>query len=160
MGKFTSCLTFAAILLWPVNARFHGANTTSGCKAVPGSDEWPSLEQWKALNESIEGRLLQPDPPGAVCHPEHASYDAAACPVIQAAWFTEPLHSGDPVSSMWNNWNNDTCLPNPTLTCSSDGYPVYVVNATTAEHVKAGVDFGQLAHPRACREKTDSARRQ
>jgi hypothetical protein len=117
------------------------------CKAVPGSGDWPSPDTWKALNESIGGRLLQPTPLGAVCHPGHASYSAAQCPVVQAAWFTEPLHSEDPVSAYWNNWTRDTCLPDPRAPCSSDGYPVYVVNATTAEHVKAGVDFGLLMLP-------------
>ena len=117
------------------------------CKAVPGSGDWPSTDTWKALNESIGGRLLQPTPLGAVCHPGHASYSPGQCPVVQAAWFTEPLHSDDPASVYWNNWSRDTCLPDPRAPCSSDGYPVYVVNAMTAGHVKAGVDFGLLFLP-------------
>lgn len=137
MAKFRSYLPLAAIILSPAGA-------APSCKAVPGGEGWPSPEQWAALNQSVDGRLLQPTPPGAICHPGHAAYNAAACPATQAAWFTEPLHANDPVSSMWNNWNNDTCLPDPALTCSSAGYPVYVVNASTAQHVKAGVDFGQL----------------
>ena len=48
----------------------------------------------------------------------------------------------DPVSTLWNNWNNDTCLPDPKLPCSDDGYPSLVVNATTARHVQLAVDFG------------------
>ncbi|KAM0323137.1 hypothetical protein ACHAQA_008987 [Verticillium albo-atrum] len=44
---------------------------------------------------------------------------------------------------MWDNFSNDTCLPNPAYPCSPDGYPPYVVNATTAEHVKLGVDFAR-----------------
>jgi hypothetical protein len=103
------------------------------------------LEEWASLNRSVDGHLLQPIPPGAACHEaQPAHYNAAACGEVQAAWFTEPLHSNDPVSSMWNNWNNDTCLPDPTLPCSAAGYPVYVVNASTVQHVKAGIDFGQL----------------
>lgn len=120
---------------------------TPKCKAVPSSADWPSPDTWKALNKSIGGRLLQPTPLGAVCHPGHASYSAAQCPVVQAAWFAEPLHSEDPVSAYWSNWSRDTCLPDPRAPCSSAGYPVYVVNATTAEHVKAGVDFGLLTSP-------------
>jgi hypothetical protein len=48
----------------------------------------------------------------------------------------------DPVNSAWNNFN-DTCLPDPQYLCSGIGYPQYVVNATTAEHVKAVVDFAR-----------------
>lgn len=120
---------------------------TPKCKAVPGNPDWPSPDIWKALNESIGGRLLQPTPLGAVCHPGQASYSAAQCPVVQAAWFAEPLHSEDPVSAYWSNWSRDTCLPDPRAPCSAAGYPVYVVNATTAEHVKAGVDFGVWTTP-------------
>ncbi|KAK4187062.1 Tetrahydrocannabinolic acid synthase [Podospora australis] len=118
------------------------------CKSVPGADGWPSLDTWAAFNQSIDGRLLQPTPPGAVCHPDQPSYDASQCSSVQTAWFTEALHSGDPVSVMWNNWNNDTCLPDPRLSCSPTGYAVYVVNATTPQHVKAGVDFARKHHIR------------
>jgi FAD/FMN-containing dehydrogenase len=47
------------------------------------------------------------------------------------------------VSTIQNNWNNDTCLPYPTDPCSGEGYPIYVVNATSAEDVKKGVDFAR-----------------
>ncbi|KAK3991555.1 Tetrahydrocannabinolic acid synthase, partial [Cladorrhinum sp. PSN332] len=113
------------------------------CKAIPGGDGWPSLETWASFNQSIDGRLIKPTPPGAVCHPGHAAYDSSKCQIVQTAWSGEPLHSNDPVSVMWNNWNNDTCLPDPRLSCSEAGYAVYVVNATTPEHVKAGIDFAR-----------------
>lgn len=112
------------------------------CKTIPGSDGWPSVDAWTAFNQSIGGRLIKPTPPGAVCHPEHAAFDASQCPIVQTGWFGEPLHSNDPVSVMWNNWNNDTCLPDPRLSCSPAGYPVYVVNATTPQQVRAGITFG------------------
>jgi hypothetical protein len=44
---------------------------------------------------------------------------------------------------MWNQYSNDTCLPDPSYPCSPDGYPAYVINATTPELVKLGVDFGE-----------------
>jgi hypothetical protein len=47
------------------------------------------------------------------------------------------------VSVMGDVWANWTCLPDPDLPCSASGYPSYVVNASTAEHVKAGIDFGK-----------------
>jgi len=129
-----------------VHGYVHGFRSTAAatCKEVPGSENWPALDIWQSFNQSIGGRLIQPIPPGAVCHPGQSSYSAAQCPATQTAWFTEAFHTEDPVSAYWNNWSQDTCLPDPRLPCSAAGYPVYVVNATTAEHVKAGIDFGEL----------------
>lgn len=111
------------------------------CRATPGSADWPSTASWSALNSSISGRLIKASPPGAVCHPGQPTYNPVACPAVQAGWMTSIFHTDDPVSSIENNWNNDTCLPIPTVPCSGEGYPVYVVNATCAEDVKKGIDF-------------------
>lgn len=43
---------------------------------------------------------------------------------------------------MWNQWINDTCLPDADYPCSGQGYPVYVVNASSA------VGFGELPNER------------
>ncbi|KAL8387177.1 hypothetical protein RB595_010102 [Gaeumannomyces hyphopodioides] len=113
------------------------------CKAVPGTAAWPSEAAWRALNESTGGRLIRPTPPGAVCHPGQAGHDEAACARVRAAWTGRELHASDPVSTMGDNWNNDTCLPDPAYPCSGQGYPVFVVNATAAEHVRLGVKFAR-----------------
>jgi hypothetical protein len=62
---------------------------------------------------------------------------------VQAGWLLAEWHTQNPVSVIEDNWVNDTCLPDPTLPCSSEGYPIYVVNATTAEHMKKGIDFAR-----------------
>ncbi|CAK7224069.1 hypothetical protein SBRCBS47491_005423 [Sporothrix bragantina] len=117
--------------------------TVPSCRAVPGGKGWPSADLWSALNKTIDGRLLQPAPPGAVCHPSQPTYSAAECTAVQGNWTDEFFHSDNPVSVEWNNWTNDTCLPDPTLSCSGEGYPVYVVNATTPQHVQAAVNFAR-----------------
>jgi hypothetical protein len=114
------------------------------CRTIPTDAKWPSLDAWQKLNASIDGRLLRPTPLGAYCHPDQPVYNADKCKQVQAAWSDEFIHTGDPVSVIWNNWNNDTCLPDPKAPCSGDGYPYYVVNATNANHVKAGIDFGKI----------------
>jgi hypothetical protein len=114
------------------------------CRSVPGSDEWPSAEKWAKLNETVNGYLLRPAPPGAVCHRTEPTFDASACATVQQTWSSEWFHSEDPVSVEWNNYTNDTCLPIASAPCSADGYPSYVIDAMTAEHVKAGIDFGEL----------------
>ncbi|KAH0428727.1 FAD binding domain-containing protein [Colletotrichum camelliae] len=119
------------------------ADTTAPCKSFPGSADWPSPGSWTALNESLGGRLLQPAAPGAVCHPGEPSYDAGRCAAVRAGWSRFDFHKADPVSVMWDNWSNDTCLPDAAYLCRADGYSAFVVNATMPEHVKLGVDFAR-----------------
>ncbi|CAK7200273.1 hypothetical protein SEUCBS139899_002964 [Sporothrix eucalyptigena] len=128
---------------------YHRTNKTApACRAVPGGKDWPSTDLWAALNKTVDGRLLQPAPPGAVCHPTQPTYSSAACTAVQANWTDEFFHSGNPVSVEWNNWTNDTCLPDASLPCSGEGYPVYVVNATTPQHVQAAVRFAHTNNVR------------
>ncbi len=127
----------------PVQAGLVSRNSSQPtCRPVPGEAGWPSADDWAGLNTTTGGRLIRPAPPGAVCHPSMSTYSATACAAVQAAWFDDYFHSENPVSVEWNNWNNDTCLPDQNFTCSAIGYPVYVINATTPQHVKAGIDFG------------------
>lgn len=122
--------------------------TVPSCRAVPGGAGWPSADLWSALNTTVEGRLLKPAPPGAVCHPSQPTYSKDACTAVQANWTDEFFHSSNPVSVEWNNWTNDTCLPDASQPCSGEGYPVYVVNATTPQHVQAAVKFAQANNVR------------
>ncbi|KAH6667575.1 hypothetical protein B0J14DRAFT_620065 [Halenospora varia] len=124
------------------NLEAHTANVVSGhCKAVLGSLDWPSASKWAALNHTLSGKLLQPAPLGAVCHPDQATYNNATCPGLQTAWFGLSLHADSPNSASFSNWENDTCLPFPQMPCSGTGSPIYVVNTTSKEDVKIAVDF-------------------
>jgi hypothetical protein len=113
------------------------------CKAAPGSRDWPSQTTWNTLNDTLSGHLLQPPPPGAVCHPGQPTYNSTTCPSVQKGWFLAAYHIEQPSSNLWNNFNNDTCLPDPSDPCSGKGYPLYVVNATSAKDVKIGIDFAR-----------------
>jgi hypothetical protein len=114
------------------------------CKAVAGTSSWPSDSAWAKLNTSLSGALIRSVPPGGICHQGQPNYNITACPTIASLWTTSwDFHEDDPVSVAYNNWNNDTCLPSPSVSCSDVGYPVYVVNATTSEHVQAGVNFAR-----------------
>ena len=114
------------------------------CKPVPGDSTWPISRQWQALNISLHGRLLTPSPPGAVCHPTQATFNPVTCASVTTQWGYNSFHTTNPISNNLNNWNNDTCLPIPTYPCSGDGYPRYVINATSAEDVRKGVDFARM----------------
>ncbi|KAM4060976.1 FAD binding domain-containing protein [Hirsutella rhossiliensis] len=113
------------------------------CRAFPGSRDWPSTGVWKSLNETLGGRLLAPAPPGAVCHLGHPTYDADQCPNVQRNWSSYQWHTENPVSVMRDQFTKYSCLPDPKVPCSGQGYPPYVVDAFTAEHVKIGVDFAR-----------------
>jgi hypothetical protein len=119
---------------------------TTQCKAFPGTSSWPSSATWDQLNSTVSGRLIRPLPPGGVCHEDQPNYSEAKCASAQEAWVGFDLHINDPVSVMMDNLSNWTCQPDPELPCSDAAYPVYVINATTAEHVRAGIDFGTTMH--------------
>ena len=135
----TSFVLLIVQLLIVVNA----GQPSPSCKASPGSPTWPSLSEWHALNSSISGRLLQPIPPGAVCHPGQPTYNPALCPKVYAEFFTVDFYAGDPITDAWPGWNNDSCLPWLPAPCSDAAFPVYAVNATCKEDVKKGVDFAR-----------------
>ena len=111
------------------------------CKAVPGSTSWPRHSAWQALNRTLSGRLLAPSPPAAVCHPDQPTFNQSSCAYVTSAWQNSTFHADNPISVEFENWNNDSCIPDPSAPCSGEGYPVYVVNATTAEDVRAGIKF-------------------
>jgi hypothetical protein len=132
---------FALLFLFSLSLAGSSPQT---CKAVPGTSSWPSDQAWTTLNNSVSGNLIASVPPGGVCHPGQPNYNNATCATVANLWTTSwAFHQDDPVSSAYNNWNNDTCLPSPDVPCSDLGYPVYVINATLPEHVQAGVNFAR-----------------
>jgi hypothetical protein len=135
----SAIMSFSLALLSLVSAW----KSPPACKGAPGTSSWPTVPQWNALNESISGRLLQPSPPGAVCHPDQPTYDPTLCSLVQAEFFNIDYYSTLPSASAWPNWNNDSCIPFLPAPCSNEGYPIYVVNATNKDDVKKGVDFAR-----------------
>lgn len=110
------------------------------CKPVYGSAGWPSSVSWQRLNESVSGRLVVPTPPGAVCHPSLPEYNNASCDIVTSQWINTSFHALNLVSA---DYNDVTCLPNSSYTCSRDGYPRYVVPAINAQDVQNAVSFAR-----------------
>ncbi|KAK5654328.1 hypothetical protein OQA88_7506 [Cercophora sp. LCS_1] len=107
------------------------------CKTPPLSLS-PSL--WTSLNTTLSGALLSPTPPALPCHTSPSSLQCAS---IQSAWYTEPFHVQSPISPFWPNWSNDSCLPFPDTPCVTTGFPSYVVNASSASHISAALQFAK-----------------
>jgi len=58
------------------------------CKCFPGDSCYPKEQQWRALNNTVNGNLRAAAPPGAVCYSQFdgkPSFDAQACQEVQTA---------------------------------------------------------------------------
>jgi hypothetical protein len=119
------------------------------CKWIPGETGWPSERDWALLKDQVKGRLLKPVPPAAGCHKSEYASVRQSCPLISLGFKDSQWHAKNPVSNMWQNWNNYSCLPSANGgSCSTSGYPVYVVAAQEASDVKAAVDFARTRNVR------------
>jgi hypothetical protein len=114
------------------------------CKAFPGSDDWPSEQEWRRLNATLGGALLRPTLPAAACYPG-PSQDAAACAFLVNNASSTHFYIDDPVTVLTQWPQGETCLPalNATGSCTRGGFPEYVVNASTVKHVQAAVNFAR-----------------
>lgn len=117
-------------------------SNTSSCKAAPNTPSWPSTAQWNALNTSINGQLLAPLPPAAVCDRSLPVYDNTSCTQVTSQYPITDFHAKDPISVDSPNWENDACLPS-SPSCILKQFPAYVANATNATHVQAAVNFAR-----------------
>ncbi|KAK1757004.1 6-hydroxy-D-nicotine oxidase [Echria macrotheca] len=115
------------------------------CRAWPGSHDWPAADEWTKLNTSLNGALLRPDPPAAACYPSDARYNATTCRWLlgQARqtgfWIDDPLV----VLTQWPQGSTCPAVMDAKGNCTRGGFPEYVVNATTAKHIQAAVNFAR-----------------
>lgn len=113
------------------------------CKPVPGDARWPSDAEWSTLNSTLQGRLLRATPPAAPCHPGRPEFNEAACAAVRKGFTDADWHAADPVSNMWQNWNNYSCTPTVEAGCSGTGYPTFVVAAKESADVANAVKFAR-----------------
>lgn len=138
---------------------------------MPSDDCWPTSSDWSSLNATIDGHLIRAAPPAAPCYQGHANYDAVKCSDIIGNWASSAWRAANPVSVDASYNANNTCdpiYPNGTSItgdphagsrgCDHGWYPVYVVNATHAAGVKAGVKFARQHNLRLNVENTGHGR--
>lgn len=108
----------------------HPIQDLHGCRAFPGSPSWPPPEEWRELNGSLGGALLNPMPPGAVCYSNSEYYNQNACNDILANARSSRFYIDDPVSEMttWTEGRTCSARNNPPGNCTQGGFPVYVVS--------------------------------
>lgn len=115
-----------------------GQSYNPNCKPVSSSPDWPTASAWDRLNNTVSGRLVDPVPPGAVCHADQPQYNNASCTLLATQWHNTTFHAINPVSA---DYNDVTCLPDNEHPCSTSGYPRYVVQATNAHDIQQAVSF-------------------
>ncbi|OCK98398.1 FAD binding domain-containing protein [Cenococcum geophilum 1.58] len=121
---------------------------------TPQSSCWPSATEWSTFNNTISGRLVRGVPPASVCYPTEPNYNETDCNYVRSQWFNSTFHADDPISIDYPIWANDSCnpiFPNGTSVtgdpaagsrgCTIGEYPVYVVNATEADHVSTALKW-------------------
>ncbi|KAK6541995.1 hypothetical protein TWF694_007767 [Orbilia ellipsospora] len=128
---------------------FAEATTSTDCKCQPSQSCWPDSHAWSRLNITTNGALLKTIPPGIVCYPGPA-YDKIACEQFNELSSNEGWISSNPYYVMNPGWNGNPCPPTngteatPDSTCGPLlGEPVYVINATSANQIEAGVKFAK-----------------
>ncbi|KAH8899141.1 hypothetical protein GQ53DRAFT_878520 [Thozetella sp. PMI_491] len=114
------------------------------CRAFPGTADWPAEDEWQGLNTTLGGALLKPIPVSSVCY-TGPHYNAATCNYLLRVAGRTHFYLDDPLTSLTPWTQGETCMAslNPVGNCTQGGFPVYVVNATTAKHVQAAVNFAR-----------------
>ena len=124
---------------------------TKGCRVISSDPQWPSAEQWAALNNTVGGRLIASIPPGAPCYKstydvktgtfDLATYDEAACQEVQKAWHEPAFHEESSSSVMQTFFTNNSCNPIADQSegrCGIGNYVQYAIRVAGDGDVKVG----------------------
>lgn len=137
--------SFLSSLLPAVSALAANQDTTH-CRCRPHEPCWPSQDQWKALNQSVEGNLIAVKPVAYQCH--DPDYNKAVCNATTEVWGDSVWRTSQPGAVQWTNWeawseHNQTCyIDTPrSLACGQGRVSLYSVMAEKPEHIQAAVRF-------------------
>lgn len=117
------------------------------CKTSPHDSNWPSIEEWSSLNQSIQGTLLKTAPAASACYPGNPFGSPHKCSDVKSHWSYAAYQSAWPESNDYSIWNNNSCVPpgvsgyNKDKGCSVGGLPQYIVNATTEHQVATAMKW-------------------
>lgn len=116
------------------------------CRCAPTDKCWPSDQDWAALNQTVDGRLIKTVLLGAVCH--DPTYNKAECEKIREVWGNVDTHLSSPASVMSSQFAfmaNNSCDPfaPKEVPCKFGAYTRYAINATQDAHIVAGLGFAR-----------------
>lgn len=124
---------FSTVLAFPESKI--GKMSTSASRVRPSDPNWPSLKSWENLRQAVDGRLLKPEPPFAVCQTAPES-DACREALRQSK---NPFYIGDEVAlTQTSGWTN-AWVSQPSA---------YAVAAQTTADVVAAVNFARVHNVR------------
>ncbi|OAL53738.1 hypothetical protein IQ07DRAFT_596744 [Pyrenochaeta sp. DS3sAY3a] len=83
----------------------------SACKNHPLDLEWPSPDEWSALNVSVNGNLIKADPVASSCFANSSLTSATNCDTVQQRWFEPAFQAEQPESIGYSYWANNSCVP-------------------------------------------------
>ncbi|KAL2827337.1 FAD-binding domain-containing protein [Aspergillus cavernicola] len=115
------------------------------CKCAPTDDCWPSVSKWTALNDTVDGKLVQNQPLAEACY-QGPGYNAKQCQSIASNWADNTWLADSPIGYSYPLV--DTCPPiNASVAayppCELGNSPLYTIKATQAHDVAAGIKFAK-----------------
>ena len=114
------------------------------CRCFPTDNCWPSKSQWKAFNETLDGKLLLTMPLASACHQDRfTEFNAQQCAELQSAWTLPETHYTSSSSIMAPFFANRSCDPffPESAPCIVGTYVQYAVNATEAADYQKTIAF-------------------
>lgn len=119
----------------------------TSCKSTPQDANWPTSSEWKALNQSLSGRLIRTSPAASSCYAGNPFNAHTNCSDVTQHWSYAAHHAEWPESVDYSVWTNNSCLP-PGVSgymkgrgCSIGALPQYIVNATTDSQVATAMKW-------------------
>lgn len=117
------------------------------CKVTPYDPQWPSDQDWAALNRSINGCLIKSAPIASACWPGNPFGSSLDCNTVKSQWTDSYFHRAQPESVDFPIWANNSCSP-PGSTgyseqrgCSYGGYPRYIVDAWSEDQIATALKW-------------------
>ena len=121
------------------------ASTPRSCRCFPGDPCWPSPQQWREFNRTLDGKLISTIPIGSVCHTSNpfTPYDPQACTELLSTWGFPETHYQSTSSPMAPWFANFSCSPffPADSPCTIGPLPRYAVRASNVEDIRKTVRF-------------------
>lgn len=117
------------------------------CKVTPDDPQWPSDQDWEALNRSIYGGLIKSVPVASSCWEGNPFNSKVPCDEVKEKWTSSYFHESNPESVGFPIWANNSCVPpgsvgyNIERGCTYGGYPRYVVDAWSEEQIATALKW-------------------